>query len=373
MNLGDGTFGPDTRWTVGTCGTGGIDAFDMDNDDDLDVFLTDYLGCAGGGSTNFIYISRNNGDGTFQPAYTYETFLGPEVVTGADLNGDDNRDLIWTENSEVGVALGNGNGTFGAYTLFPVDWGPKGLAVADFNGDEIPDIATCNMAGDPQQSMCVLINQGDGSFEAFDRYFVSYATGIAGVANVVAGDVDGDGSNDIMSLNYGSNDFSYFHNLGDGTFEPHVRYGVGSSPTDLVFGDFTGDGNGDVAAVIGYPPYDLGRGVAIVAGSGAGAADVPDAASGPNARRLLPVSPNPFDQRTTIRFRLDHASRARLTVHDVSGRRVVTLTNAVLAAGLQEVPWNGRTGAGRRVAPGVYFVRLETNRGLETGRLLLAE
>ena len=37
MNNGNGTFGPVTRWVVRSAGWGAIDAFDIDNDGDLDV------------------------------------------------------------------------------------------------------------------------------------------------------------------------------------------------------------------------------------------------------------------------------------------------------------------------------------------------
>jgi hypothetical protein len=74
----------------------------------------------------------------------------------------------------------------------------------------------------------------------------------------------------------------------------------------------------------------------------------------PPAFRLLPAAPNPFREATSIGFSLAAPGRARLSVFDVSGRRVADLADRNFEAGPHEVPWEG--GA---AAAGVYFVRLE--------------
>jgi hypothetical protein len=78
-------------WSVHTCGSGDVDAFDVDEDGDLDVVLTEYLGCAGGSGNNRVFISRNRGDGTFDPPYTVATYLNTEIVGHGDLNLDGTR------------------------------------------------------------------------------------------------------------------------------------------------------------------------------------------------------------------------------------------------------------------------------------------
>ncbi len=68
--------------------------------------------------------------------------------------------------------------------------------------------------------------------------------------------------------------------------------------------------------------------------------------------------PNPFTAATTLRFSLPGAAPFRADVFDVSGRRVRTLHTPRAAAAGGEIRWDGRDGAGRRVAPGTYLLRV---------------
>src|SRR3712207_612959 len=61
MNDGNGNFGPVTRWLVGSAGWGAIDAFDIDNDGDLDVIDCEALGAPNLAPGRF-FIAINNGN-----------------------------------------------------------------------------------------------------------------------------------------------------------------------------------------------------------------------------------------------------------------------------------------------------------------------
>ncbi len=79
--------------------------------------------------------------------------------------------------------------------------------------------------------------------------------------------------------------------------------------------------------------------------------------------RLERNHPNPFSAETTIDFALDRPGRTRLIVHDVAGRTVRTLFDEERGTGAHSVLWDGRDAAGRRVAAGVYFVKLQAREG----------
>jgi hypothetical protein len=68
--------------------------------------------------------------------------------------------------------------------------------------------------------------------------------------------------------------------------------------------------------------------------------------------------PNPFNPSTTISFTLPSAGSARLSVYDITGRKVRELVNGQMGAGVHSVVWDGRDEGGNAVSSGLYFSRL---------------
>jgi hypothetical protein len=82
--------------------------------------------------------------------------------------------------------------------------------------------------------------------------------------------------------------------------------------------------------------------------------------------------PNPFNPATTIRYGLSSRQEVRLDVFDVSGRRVRTLVGGkTREAGLHAVVFDGRDDAGRSLASGTYFYRLQADARTATRRMIL--
>ena len=69
--------------------------------------------------------------------------------------------------------------------------------------------------------------------------------------------------------------------------------------------------------------------------------------------------PNPSAAGTTFRFMLASAGETRLSIYDLAGRLVRKLHDGEAPAGESLEEWDLRNEAGRKVAPGVYFARLE--------------
>ncbi len=86
---------------------------------------------------------------------------------------------------------------------------------------------------------------------------------------------------------------------------------------------------------------------------------------------LLANFPNPFNPKTTIVYELPQRTRVDLRIYDVSGRLVRVLEDSEVEPGRHAAEWDGRDGAGRRVASGVYFCRLDAGSVGESRRMVL--
>lgn len=104
-------------------------------------------------------------------------------------------------------------------------------------------------------------------------------------------------------------------------------------------------------------------------------ASVPTSVAPPVAathtRVRLASAPNPFKTSTALRFTLPAAQPVLVDIFDAQGRRVRRIADEILPAGDHALRWDGRDDRGRQSAPGLYFVRFETNAQVEMQKLIL--
>ncbi|MBN1827130.1 MAG: hypothetical protein JW958_12810 [Candidatus Eisenbacteria bacterium] len=93
--------------------------------------------------------------------------------------------------------------------------------------------------------------------------------------------------------------------------------------------------------------------------------------SPPSAPALLPVLPNPFNPKVTVRFLLPESLPVLLAVYDTRGRLVAILADEFFDGGEREVVWDGRGDSGRAAPSGIYLIRLEAGGVHATGRAVL--
>ena len=86
---------------------------------------------------------------------------------------------------------------------------------------------------------------------------------------------------------------------------------------------------------------------------------------------LYPSYPNPFNPSTLIRYDVGQAGKMALCIYNANGSLVRILAEGYHEAGRYEVSWQGVDAAGRRVASGVYFARLQTADRVQTRKLVL--
>jgi len=83
----------------------------------------------------------------------------------------------------------------------------------------------------------------------------------------------------------------------------------------------------------------------------------------------LDAAPNPARDHTELHFTTSTRQRVTVGVFAVDGRRVRVLQRGMLEAGDHRIAWDGRDDQGRAVASGLYFARLDTERGSSTKRI----
>ena len=81
--------------------------------------------------------------------------------------------------------------------------------------------------------------------------------------------------------------------------------------------------------------------------------------------------PNPFNPSTTIQFEIPERTMVRLTVYNTLGQEVRRLLSEHMAPGQYTMSWDAQDAAGRSVAGGIYFYRMETEDAVLTKKMLL--
>ena len=221
--------------------TRSIIAFDIDNDNDLDLaFSSSFL-------EDGFAIFKNNGSGIFSPDSVYYGF-GGNFVNFGDFNSDGYLDLVLNNHlynypSKMIIFMNDGNGKFLLDTDYAYSCGcdmdviTGGFQVIDFENDGDMDIIVEGYALMPCFCIFTVLfkNDGSGNFTSTD---ISPSNGNSLFFS--SGDLKNDRFIDFV-FNQG---VIFLNNYGSGTFS------LTSYPAnwgDINLADFNGDGNIDIA------------------------------------------------------------------------------------------------------------------------------
>jgi hypothetical protein len=229
--------------------------------------IPDILSGVPGRFGSSLQVLIGNGGSSFQPAVGYgiTTSLFLTSMSVADLNGDNNLDIVISSSSPAGgkisVFLGNGDGTFqperAAFSFPGTSWAPA-TAIADLNGDGKPDLAFTMGDMYPLGPVVqVALGAGDGSFGTPTKYPIGSSDSVA------IGDMNGDGFLDIVTSG-----ISILLGDGQGGFPNRVDYWQEAFGR-IILGDFDGDGKTDIIVGAGTAVALTGPSVMVFLAGGA--------------------------------------------------------------------------------------------------------
>lgn len=199
-------------------------------------------------------------ESTFAEKVDFATNASPRELGTGDFDGDGKVDFLGTNNqgNEVSVFRNTGSGgpittgTFEPKADITSGHGPYGFAVGDLDGDGKQDLVTVNNGATIEvfknTSTSGTINSD--SFTSAFVYLVGYNIGLIYVA---IGDLDGDGKLDLAVTDQLSNRVLVFKNnsstgvLDAQSFSPNVDFPTGNSPMDIAIADLDGDGKLELA------------------------------------------------------------------------------------------------------------------------------
>ncbi len=239
---GSGTFTTRDDYANGSSWNGkALTTGDIDNDGDEDVLIDIIIG----GAVDSIQVFLNDGDGTFTVTDGISTTGGFEQLKMADIDGDEDLDLIGVspELGQLWSWKNDGTGSFSANTNSTVTTSSIQFALANFNGNGPIDAITTDQADDE-----ISVVTEDNSFlYAFWETPVSQSVG-DGPTAIAAGDIDGDGDIDVVLSNANDQNFSILINNGSASFTETNYSTSGTYANYISLADVDGDGDVDIVA-----------------------------------------------------------------------------------------------------------------------------
>ncbi len=212
---------------------------------DIDSDFTPDLVCTTGGQT----IAVGFGDGLCGFTSPFERFetggQGSRFLDSGDFDGDQRSDVVVGSNSgDVSVFFGEGRRGFSSPLVVSLGAPISGLAIEDVDVDGNQDLLiTIN---DPPR---LAVIQGTGTGTLNDpRFFETQASDpdIIPRQNFAVGDINEDGSPDVLVRDFTQHCINVLLGDGLGSFARPVTFPLGFQPRDLALGDLDEDGHLDV-------------------------------------------------------------------------------------------------------------------------------
>jgi hypothetical protein len=129
--------------------------------------------------------------------------------------------------------------------------GPVSVVAADLDGDGDQDLVSSNQRS---QDLTIFFQESPGSFASPPSH-LSGVPPLDTPGALAAADLEGDGDPDLVVVDEGSQDLRLFFQRTPGVFDPDPRAlapATNFDPKSLVVNDLDGDGDQDLVSINGF-------------------------------------------------------------------------------------------------------------------------
>jgi hypothetical protein len=347
---------------------------DIDNDDDLDLFMGSSKYPLG--SINFLENIGSKSNPSFYFADSlYFGITGGDlsvVPTFGDLDGDDDFDLVIGKfNGELDVYINSGSKTSAQYTSsFPLtdnfgDTIDVGISVSPFLFDIDGDLDLDLILGDYSGKFSFFRNTGSETTYEFTfqpLYFEGLDVGYGSTPFILDYNKDG-----IIDLFSGSSEGRFYYFRNDGSNLSPIWNELTDNFINDDFGGYSKpcfvdlDSDSDLDILLGnvkgglyfYNNTDI--------------TNVVEENIAPVSNFEISTYPNPFNPETQIRLELQTGQDVEIEIFNLLGENVKHLFSGYISAGTKTFSWNAKNNSGITLPAGIYFIKVTSH---ETQKVL---
>lgn len=331
----------------------------IDGDNDQDVIVGSSV------LSQIVWFENIDGHGNFTVKHPITTSVwGPRSLYAEDVDNDNDMDIfvadqydnkiLWFENID-------GFGNFGSPNVIDtadnvID--PFDILACDIDGDSDKDV----LSNSNWNNKVVWYENMDGAGNFGTQNIISDSA--LRPRSVYASDLDNDNDIDVLSASGGDGKLVWFENLdGNGTFRESL-IGMGNDPWDIFATDIDGDEKTDVLSGVqhkiiwfqnGGPTTNINKPIT----------NLPDKIG------VRQNFPNPFNPLTQIRYSIPTSQNVTITLYNILGQKIKTLLSQKQTAGEHMVIWDARDDSGQPVSSGIYFYQLRAGDFTETKKMML--
>ncbi len=182
-----------------------------------------------------LLILRNDGNGNFSEYKNICTTQNVTSLTVGDINNDGIGDIaiVHREQNQIEVLISSNKDSSYTPTQYSVNYYPEKVLIADIDNDNNQDLLCY---GKLSSGISVLRGKGDGVFNEMKIIFPEIP-----VAEIFIQQFNDDHFADIVLKNWLTNDITFYFGMGNLSFSHQYTAGAGSDSVSIAFGDFNND------------------------------------------------------------------------------------------------------------------------------------